>query len=324
MDSSTLFLIRLSFAIGLIAFFGYFALYSGNVLKKAERSQKLLGKVYYTLFGDILREANLKLNRTVNLDKKSKTYKVYRFFDDIIVNLELKKDNVTVLGLIIFILVVSAGLALLFGYLISDIVLTIPMFIAIFYLVLNVFKLLSLLKYETREAEIMDAVDLLVSDIRGGVYNAISRYQNSFHPNIRPYFLEFLDDIRNKNYNFKDAMLILNNKLGPNFNDFTQKAITYELKADKTLDDIFSTIIETNRKVRELREMINIKFQQLKMQFFISLVLIGGYALFTTITEPYIVNVLFNTTFGKLLIIFDVVLVAGVLSYLTTLKTKSL
>lgn len=307
-----------------IGIFGYLALYGNNILLKASESQFIIAKIYYKLFGNILRQTNVKLTRKANLNKKSSLYKVYSFFEDIIINLDMKKDNVTVSGLLLFMLSVSLSVGLIIGFLMSSIMIVFIGTLAVFYLVLTLFRMASLIKYEQREAEIMDAVDLLVSDIQGGVYNAIVRYKDSFHPNIRPHFLNFIDDIQNKGYSFRQAMMNLESKLGVNFTDFAQKAILYESKADETLDDIFSSIVEINRQRRTLRYINNLEFSALRTQFIVSLVLIVLYGLFSTMMDGYIRHFLFNTTAGKVMIISDIVIVAWVLSYLASIKSKSL
>lgn len=308
----------------IIGIFAYFALYSNKILLKASDSQLIIAKIYYKIFGNVLRETNIRLSRTANLNKKSTIFKIYNFFDDIIVNLDMKKDNVTVSGLILFMFAVSLATGLVIGFFMDSVMVVITGTFAVFYLVLTMFRMSALLKYEKREAEIMDAVDLLVSDVNGGIYNAIVRYKDSFHPNIRPHFLNFIDDIQNKGYNFRQAMMNLETKLGSNFTDFAQKAILYESKADETLDDIFSSIVEMNRQRRTLRYINNLEFAALRTQFVVSLILIVLYALFSTMMDPFIRHFLANTTTGKLMIIIDIVIIAWVLSYLASIKSKSL
>ena len=136
--------------------------------------------------------------------------------------------------------------------------------------------------------------------------------------------MNFIDDIQNKGYSFKQAMGILNDKLGANFTDFAQKAVLYEEKADETMEDIFSSIIETNRQRRTLRHVNNIKFSELRTQFVVSSLLIAGYAIFSTVFDPFIFQFLTQNAFGKLLLIGDIVIFAFVLSYLASIKAKSL
>lgn len=317
-------LLKLSLVVLCIIAFGYFAIYSTKILDKLNDSRSVIASIYFKLFGKRLKQMNIKVTRTANLNKKSKFYKIYAYFDDIITNLDMKKDNVTVSGVLIFMVSLSLSMGIIISVLVGSLSLLLPLTASFFYLVNTLFKLASLLKYEQREAEIMDAVDLLVSDVQGGIYNAVLRYKESFHPNIKHHFINFIDDIQNKGYSFKQAMIILNNNLGNNFTDFAQKAVLYEEKADNTMGDIFTSIIELNRQRRTLRYINNIKFAELRMQFLVSLSMIVGYAIFTTLLDPFIMNFLINTFFGKLMLIIDIVIVAWVLSYIAAIKAKSL
>jgi Flp pilus assembly protein TadB len=317
-------LIKLVSVIICVLAFGFLALYSNKIINVLVTSKDFVDKWYYKLFGKALKNMQVSFSRTADLNKYSFAYKVYHFFDELIINLDMKKDNVTVTGLLVFISSISFVGGLILAYLMDSFILLIPITAAFFYLIVVVFRFMGLLRYEQREAEIMDAVDLLVSDIRGGIYNAILRYKDSFHPNIRPFFLSFIDDIQNKGYSFKQAIGILNDKLGPNFTDFAQKAVLYEAKADETMEDIFSSIIETNRQRRTLRYINNIKFNELRTQFIVSFLLIIGYGVFSALLDPFILEFLTQNSFGKLLLIGDIVIIAFVLSYLASIKAKSL
>ena len=317
-------LIKLVSVIICVLAFGFLALYSNKIINVLVTSKDFVDKWYYKLFGKALKNMQVSFSRTADLNKYSFAYKVYHFFDELIINLDMKKDNVTVTGLLVFISSISFVGGLVLAYLMDSFILLIPITAAFFYLIVVVFRFMGLLRYEQREAEIMDAVDLLVSDIRGGIYNAILRYKDSFHPNIRPFFLSFIDDIQNKGYSFKQAIGILNDKLVPNFTDFAQKAVLYEAKADETMEDIFSSIIETNRQRRTLRYINNIKFNELRTQFIVSFLLIIGYGIFSALLDPFILEFLTQNSFGKLLLIGDIVIIAFVLSYLASIKAKSL
>lgn len=317
-------LFRLVAAVVVITAFGFLALYSNKIIDFLVTSKDFVDKWYYKLFGKALKQLHVGFSRSADLNKYSFTYKIYHFFDELILNLDMKKDNVTVTGLLVFITAISLAGGLVLATMMNSLPLLIPITAAFFYLIVVVFRFLGLMRYEQRESEIMDAVDLLVSDIRGGIYNAILRYKDSFHPNIRPFFVSFIDDIQNKGYSFRQAMGILNDKLGPNFTDFAQKAVLYEDKADETMEDIFSSIIETNRQRRTLRYINNIKFNELRTQFIVSFLLIIGYGVFSALLDPFILEFLTQHTVGKCLLIGDIVVIAFVLSYLASIKAKSL
>lgn len=317
-------ILKLAGAVAVVIGFGLLALYSNKIINALVMSKDFMNKWYYNLFGKSLKNMQIAFSRTAQLNKYSFAYKVYHFFDELITNLDMKKDNVTVTGLLVFIVSLSLAGGIVLAYIMSSFGLLLPITAAFFYLIVVLLRFGGLMQYEQREAEIMDAVDLLVSDIRGGIYNAVLKYKDSFHPNVRPYFMNFIDDIQNKGYSFKQAMGILNDRLGSNFTDFAQKAVLYEDKADETMEDIFSSIIETNRQRRTLRYINNVKFTELRTQFIVSFILIVGYAVFSALFDPFIFQFLTQNYFGKCLLIGDIVVVAFVLSYLASIKAKSL
>lgn len=317
-------IVKLVSAVVCILAFGFLALYSNKIIAALVSSKDFMDKWYYRFFGKTLKNIHTSFYRKADLNRSSLSYKVYYFFDELLINLDMKKDNVTVTGLLLFITSLSFAGGLVLSYIMSSYGLILPIMFAFFYLIIVLLRFAGLMQYEQRESEIMDAVDLLVSDVRGGIYNAILRYRDSFHPNIRPFFAAFIDDIQNKGYSFKQAMSLLNDKLGPNFTDFAQKAVLYEDKADNTMEDIFSSIIETNRQRRTLRYVNNVKFSELRTQFIVSFILIVGYGLLATLFDPFIFKFLTQNFIGKVMLIGDIVIVAFVLSYLASIKAKSL
>ena len=170
----------------------------------------------------------------------------------------------------------------------------------------------------------MDAIDLLVSDVKSGIFNSIIRYQNSFHESIRPYFLECIDDVQNKGYSFTTAMESLTDKLGYSFSDFAQKAIYYESKREEGSEGIFGAIIELNRQRRILRRENAIAFKTIKTSLIVSSLMIFAFAMYTGLTDPFISNFLSNTILGRIMILVDVLLVAFVINYLAGIRAKTL
>lgn len=324
MNSVTFAFIKVFLLVIALLFFGYIVMYNRKIVDKMVKSEVFASGLFYKLVGRHLYGLNQRVTRTANLNRQSVYYKWYKYFDDMILNLDLAKDGVTVVGLVTFMLSMSLGVAVVFGFLFNMFLLLPISTGVVFYLIVVIFRLMSLIKYERREADIMDAVDLLVSDIKGGVYNAIVRYQNSFNPNIREYFLEFVDDVQNKGFNFKQAMLILNGKLGHNFTDFAHKAILYEGKADKDMSEIFSSIIETNRQRRTLRHVNAIAFNKLRTDLIICLVLIFGYVIFAISMDSYLFDLVAHNMYGKIMVIGDIGAIAWVLMYITSIKSESL
>ena len=275
-------------------------------------------------FGSKFRHADKKFKRKANLRNKGLYHGIYRVFNSIIINLNLQKSGVTVFGLLLFMIITSIALAAFIGVIFNfEAVLMIPMIIVSFIGVFVVMEFKALGQKEKYEGQIMDAVDLLVSDVKGGIHNAIVRYMQSFHPDIRPYFKEFIDNTTMKGLSFKASMVILNDRLGITFSDFAHKSIIYEEKADAEFDDIFSSILEVNRHKRILRAKNNAAFGQIITTFLVTFLAVAGYALYIAFTEPYVGNFLSNEIFGKILIIIDFLIFVVIIGYLTLLKSKS-
>lgn len=317
--------IRLVIIVLLLMGFAYFFLYSKKFIDFFLLRREKLTNTLINTVGKKVKKVNVKVQRRANLNKGSLFYKIYNYYDEILVSLGMRKDGVTVTGLACFMLFTSAAITVVLAFVLKvyQPFLIFGILAALIYLETTLFKLASVAKYEEREANIMDAVDLLVSDIKSGVYNAIIRYKDSFHPDVQPYFLEFIDDIQNKGYGFKQAMLLLNDRLGMTFNEFAQKAILYEEKADKNMDDIFSSIIEVNRQRRSLRYINNIEFANLRMQFIISFIAIMGYAIVSTFIDSWI-RAFLASPWGAGLIIVDLFIVTTVLNTMAVIKSKSL
>lgn len=310
--------------LAVIVLFGCMAMYNHKILAWLSGFLEKTGVWFFQAFGKKISRLNVRTDRHVELNKGSLVYKVNEFLKDIIVNLELSKENVTPVGLLLFWVSTAFAGSSAYVFWSGEGWLAIPSFLALLYFIIVLFRFISLMNYEKKELEIMDTEDLLVMDIGGGVYNAIVRYQDSFHPNIRPYFLEFIDNIRAKGYGFDRAMVILNERLGSNFTDFAQKAIIYDNKADDKMADIFSAIVERNRFKRTLRDRNNKKFNELRFQFLVSTIIIGLYGLFSIFTDPFMYHFFTNTLWGKVVIIADLVLVTAVLAYISSIKAKFL
>lgn len=280
--------------------------------------------VFYRLLGKKIYTFNKRYDRKISLKRGSIPFRFNRFLKEIISNLGMAKDNVTPTGLLIFISSVSLALALLFSFWSGDYGLLPVAFVAVFFFIITLFHFLSLTRFERKEAEIMDTEDLIAMDVKGGVYNAIVRYRKAFHPNIRPYFEEFIDNVQYKGFSFKESMLILNGKLGDNFTSFAQKAILYEEKASEGMEDIFTTVVDINRQKRDLRYENNIKFASLRLEFIMSTGIIIFYAFFSMSIDPFISYFLSGTYFGKVMLIVDLIIVTAVLGYIASIKAKFL
>ena len=179
-------------------------------------------------------------------------------------------------------------------------------------------------RMEKREADIMNAVDLIVPEAGNGIKNAIITYKDNFAPSLREDFSSFITNIQDRGYTFEDAMYILADNLGSVFKDFAQKAIYYEAVGEKEMLEIFSDITETNRLRRQLRDENSAAFITLKASFVVSVLMTLGYFIFLMFTDSFSRNFFLQETLGKILLIIIIFIVFMVLAYISTIKSKTI
>ena len=177
---------------------------------------------------------------------------------------------------------------------------------------------------ERREEQVMDAIDLIIPELKNGVKNSIATYKDNFHPSLQGDFKSFLANIQDRGYSFPDAMFILSDSLGVIFKDFAQKSIFYEALGEPDMVDIFTDIVETNRLRRELRYTNNVAFGVLKTSFLISSLLTFGYFIFLMFTDTFSRQFFLTTDGGRILLVTILLVVFGVMSYITTIKSRAL
>lgn len=265
------------------------------------------------------------LRRYVFLNRNSLVSKLYWFLNDLVITLDLKLSGVTPFGFLVFWSIVAVVISVLLSVVLGlGFMGVVPLFFISLVLELLLIRVSISEKIEKREACVMDAVDLIIPELRNGVKNAILLHKSNFNPMIINDFNEFDTNVNKRKMSFEDAMLVLSDSLGVLFRDFAQKAISYEASGDIDMLDIFVEIIETNRLRRELRDINNRKYAEIRKDFIISSILMIGYGVYTMLTDEFTRHALTETTWGKFLVIFMIVDTVSVLAFISLIKSKSL
>lgn len=302
-----------------------FIKYNLKVLAWITRTGSKIYKFFGKLFGKFSKTANQTMYRQATINQNTRVSAIYKYFDDMITDMDMHKDGVTVFGLIMFLLLVTLFFTIIATYLFNLGTLAIVAFIAIFYVDFTVLKIIVSTQVAHRESMILDAIDLLVSDIRGGVYNAIVRYKdNGINPEIGTYFNEFVNNITQNGWTFTQAMQMLNKELGTTFTDFATKAILYENNQDEDTLEIFSATVEMNANKRMLREENNNIFAQVRLTFWLCLILIVGSAVLFCAFDAAVANVFLHSSIGRIMIVIDIFIVAFTLAKISALKNGKL
>ena len=265
------------------------------------------------------------IQRYVYLHRNSPISWLYYWVNEQLIASGLKRSGVTPVGYVLFWLFVSATIAVVASFLL-DIpkILIVVIFCVLFCVFLVLTRVIVSEQMERREAEIMDALDLIIPELKNGVKRAIATYVDNFAPSIQGEFKIFLSNIQDRGYSFPDAMYILSDNLGLIFKDFAQKAINYEAQGDKEMLNIFDDITETNRQRRELRYINDVAFSTLKTSFIVSCAITIAYFVFLMATDAFSRYFFLTTNVGIVLLILIALTMFGVLAYISTIKSRAL
>lgn len=265
------------------------------------------------------------VQRYVYLHRSSLIAKLYNWINEQLIAAGMKRVGVTPVGYMLFWGTISAITAIVIGIICN---LNVFLYVVIFFILVAVFLVATRVfvagKMEKREADVMDALDLIIPEISSGVKNAIARYVDNFSPSLQQDFKIFLSNIQDRGMSFEDAMFILADSLGNIFKDFAQKAVFYEALGEEDMRGIFDDIVETNRQRRELRYNNNLEFGVLRLSFIISAGITIGYFIFLMATDWFSRYFFLTTTWGNILLVAIVLTIFGVLSYIATIKSRAI
>lgn len=265
------------------------------------------------------------LQRYVYQHRSSPISILYSWLNEQCIALGIKRQGVTPFGYFLF----WAFIALVGGVLVSIVAKMGLAFTPLFCITLLVVELIMTRvvvssRMQKREIDIMDAIDLIIPEIHRGVKNSIITYQDNFKPSVIDDFKAFVSNVNDRGFSFEDAMYILADSLGIIFLDFAQKAVYYEALGEPDMVEIFTDIVETNRFRRQLRDENEEKFTGLTVQFVASALIVSIYFVFLLITDEFSRNFFLKETAGKLLLIVILLVIFGVLAFITTIKSSKI
>lgn len=305
--------------VGILVFVMYFMSYQlqGILASFLKKFSEKIG-VYST-------SKEYVLQRYVYQHSSSMIAKLYTWVNNQLVALGLKRVGISVVGYLLFWAVASFVMAFILTFISGMGFAFFPIiFVMIFIVCLVMTRVMVSERMELREADIMNAVDLIVPEVHNGVKNAIATYKDNFAPSVRDDFQAFLINIQDRGYTFDDAMYILADQLGLVFNDFAQKAIYFEAVGEREMVEIFADITEQNRMRRQLRDENNNAFTSLRASFIASAGMTFAYFIFLMFTDDFSRQFFLMQTAGKFLLLIMISVVFAVLAYITTIKSKTI
>jgi membrane protein len=267
-------------------------------------------------------ERNLETGR---YKQKSIRVKVYKFLNDLTIDLDLKSSGYTPYTLLFFIVAVSVVIA----FIVSNIVFR-NLWLFIFALPI-VFAAISCFLYtraniahDSRIDDVIASENIISNNVSKGVVVSIRMNLDSFPIKLQPVFREFVDSVETRNTHVRTALLELGSNLGSVSDDFIQKCITFELEEEHGLVGIFNDVVEVNSIKSEFRIYMKRKFEEVMFEFLVGLGMIffflgGIIALYPMLQKFYFTNIL-----GQILLLLDGLIVVSEFVYITYLRAQEL
>ena len=259
------------------------------------------------------------------IDEKRKTYKLYNFLNDLIIDLGLAYSGVTPYELLFIVCTLTVmATAIVCKMLFGTFLMTIVMFPVTIVGVFCVMYTKANLAHDQRIENVIEAENIICNNIKIGVVAAVRESLDVLPKEIRPDFKDFIDNIEQQNYHIKTALLELNAHLGSVADDFIKKCIVFEMEEEHGIAGMFQDVVEMNNINLELRTEMKRAFEEVKSEFrigagMIFIFLAGVLFVFPTVRDFY-----FKTWVGQLIIALDILLLIMEYVYLTYLRAQEL
>lgn len=281
-----------------------------------------------SIFGKFINKQEENYHRDLaigKIDEKRKTYKLYNFLNELIIDLGLVRTGVTPYELLFIVCTLTFIVtAILCKIVFGSFLMTIVMFPVVIIGVFCVMYTKANLAHDQRIENVIEAENIICNNIKVGVVVAVRDSLDVLPKEIRPDFKDFIDNIEQQNYHIKTALLELNAHLGSVADDFIKKCIVFEMEEEHGIAGMFSDIVEINNINLEMRTEMKRKFEEVKSEFKIGATMIfaflgGVLAIFPNVREFY-----FSTWIGQLIIAIDVLLLILEYVYITYLRAQEL
>ena len=164
----------------------------------------------------------------------------------------------------------------------------------------------------------------LVVAVIVGVVVAIRDSLNVIPKEVRPYFKDFVDNIEQKNYHIRTALLELNANLGSIADDFIKKCIVFEMEEERGISGMFQDIVEVNNIRMEMRTEMKRRFEEVKTDFIVGASMIFVFMAGVLAIYPDVRNWYFTTGTGQVLIALDILIIIMEFVFITFLRAKEL
>ena len=280
------------------------------------------------LFAKFINKREQKYHRDIQIGKINETrtrVKLYKFLNELIIDLNMSDSGITPYELLaLTIIAVALVTTLICQLLFNNVFLTLVFTPIVIVGTFCVMYTKANVAHDTRIEAVLEAENIICNNIKVGVVVAVRESLDVLPKTVRKDFRDFIDNIEQKNYHIKTALLELNTKLGGVADDFIKKCIVFEMEEEHGIAGMFQDIVEINNINMEMRTNMKRKFEEVKTEFIIGAVMIfvflgGVIAIFPNVRQFYFTNGL-----GQIILAVDVLLLIVEFVYITYLRAKEL
>jgi hypothetical protein len=311
--------------VGMIACFLYIMFFMLNIrfseLVKgaAHKTIKFTGKKVKAKEDKFSREYAIGL-----VTEKNNRYKMYRFLNELTIDLGLKPQGITPYELLLFMTLASILGAIAFGVVVfNSVVLGIIAFPIVFAGVVCGCYTKANLAHDRRIEAVIEAENIICNNIKGGVRLAVESSYDALPIEVKSEFKDFLNNISDMMY-ITTALDDLNNKLGAVSDEFIEKCKKFELDEEHGTVGIFQDLVEINGIKTNLRLQMKKSFEEVVYEFVVSAVMIIAFLIGVLVVFPYVRNIYLNTLIGQIIILLDALIFTGEFVFITYLRAKEL
>lgn len=280
------------------------------------------------LFSNFIGKQERAYHRDIEIGKiteKRVKAKLYNFLSELIIDLNLLNSGITPYELLIMTVLLTTTITfilskLIFGNIIMAILLTPLAILAVFcvmYTKANV-------AHDARIENVIEAENIICNNIKVGVVVAVRESLDVIPKEVRPHFKDFIDNIEQKNYHIKTALLELNSRLGSIADDFIKKCIVFEMEEEHGIASMFSDVVEINNIRMEMRTEMKRAFEQVLTDFLIGAGMIGTFLFGVIAIFPNVRVFYFQNMIGQLILALDALLFIIEFVFITYLRAKEL
>lgn len=258
------------------------------------------------------------------VNEKRRRVKIYRFLNDLIIDLGLKRRGATPYEFLFLVVVGSIIISAVIGGMLSSKLMVILMLPIVFAAVMCCLYTKANLAHDTRIDAVIEAENIISNNIKGGVVLSVKNSLDLMPKEVRNEFKDFVDNVEQKNYHVVVALQELSNNLGTIADDFIKKCIMFETEEEHGYVGVFRDVVEVNNIKTSIRNDIKRKFEDVQQEFLFSIILIavflvGSMIIFDTLSWFYL-----QTLAGNIVIALDALLIVIYFVYITYLRAQEL